>query len=109
MYRTKLVKEGFISLDAPDGESGLASALKEHPDLILLDVKMPKLDGMEVMTALRADAWGASVPIILISNFDTSDQDLKDISDARPAFYVLKRNYTLDDVIDKIREVFRTK
>jgi DNA-binding response OmpR family regulator len=105
MYRFKLTKEGFRLLEAADGEEGLRMALERHPDLILLDVKMPKLDGMTVMKKLRDDAWGRQVPIIIISNSDSSDEALREIRRDEPAFYLLKPNYSLQDVVDKIRAV----
>ena len=107
MYRIKLAKEGFRLLEAADGEEGLKVALENHPDLILLDVKMPKLDGMGVMKKLREDAWGRQVPIIIISNSDSSDDAIREIGRDEPAFYLLKPNYSLQDVVEKIREVLK--
>lgn len=60
------MKEEFHALGAKDGEEGLELALKEKPDLILLDVIMPKMDGMTMMKKLRKDNWGKKVPIILL-------------------------------------------
>ena len=104
-YKTKLTNEGFEVQVAMDGEDGLALALKEHPDMILLDIILPKMDGMEVMKILRADEWGSTVPIIIITNFDADNERLPGITQGKPAYYLMKLNYTIEDVVEKIREV----
>lgn len=56
--RDKFTHEGFSILEAKNGEEGLATALREHPDLILLDIIMPVMDGMTMLVNLRKDPWG---------------------------------------------------
>jgi DNA-binding response OmpR family regulator len=63
----KLEQMGYTVLSEKDGEGGLAAALSEKPDLILLDVMMPKLTGIEVCQRLRDDATTAGIPVILIT------------------------------------------
>ena len=60
----KLSKEEFTVLSAKDGKEGLDTALAEHPDLILLDILMPKMNGIEVLQKLREDEWGAKAKVI---------------------------------------------
>ncbi len=56
--RDKFTREGFSILTAKNGEEGLAIALREHPDLILLDIIMPVMDGITMLVKLREDSWG---------------------------------------------------
>jgi DNA-binding response OmpR family regulator len=103
----ELDHSGFEAIGAKDGEEGLKLALEQHPDLILLDIVMPKMDGMTMMKKLRQNDWGKSVPIILLTHLEADDQIMKGISRDEPAFYLLKSHWELQDVIDKIREVLR--
>ena len=87
----KLGREGFLPRGAKDGEEGLELALKEHPDLILLDMVMTKMDGMTVIKKLRQDEWGKSVPVILLTNLSASDEDLiKGMVEGEPLYYLIK-------------------
>jgi two-component system response regulator MprA len=104
--RDKLVREGFVMLEAENGEEGLAIALREHPDLILLDIIMPKMDGITMMKKLRSEnEWGKQVPIILLTNLSADDEKINQaITENEPAYYLVKSNWTINDLIDKIRE-----
>jgi class 3 adenylate cyclase len=75
VLQTRLVADGYDVVTAADGEEGLAAAKREGPDLILLDVMMPKLDGIEVCRRLRADATFPFTPIIMV----TAMADVKDV------------------------------
>ena len=67
MCRVNLQLEGYEVLEAGDGEAGLEMVRNEHPDLILLDVMMPGLDGWQFMEAIKADASTAQIPIVLLT------------------------------------------
>lgn len=102
----KFKLEGFGVLEAKDGEDGLAIALREHPDLILLDIVLPKMDGLAMMSKLRqANEWGKNVSIILLTNLDANNDKINQaITDNEPAYYLVKSNYTVEDLVAKIRE-----
>jgi DNA-binding response OmpR family regulator len=102
----KFILEGFNVLDAKDGEEGLASALSLHPDLILLDIVMPKMDGMTMMKKLReTDEWGKNVPIILLTNLSADDEKINQaIAVNEPAYYLVKSDYTISYLVEKIKE-----
>ena len=101
-----LKKEGFNVIKAKDGEEGLAVALKDRPDLILLDILMPKMDGLTMMKKLRAEnEWGKTVPIILLTNLNPDSEEInKRIAEDVPAYYLVKTNWSMGDVIEKIKE-----
>ena len=97
----KLQREGFETVEASSGKEGLALALADHPDLILLDIVMPEMNGEEMLTELRRDKWGESVPVILLTNLSfLEDDDTKERADA----YVLKSETELEGLVEKIRE-----
>jgi len=75
-----LAQKGFSVLEAKDGIDGLAVALREHPDIVLLDVRMPRMDGMTMMHKLRVDNWGKTATIIILTNYDASDAQLLQIT-----------------------------
>ncbi len=96
-----LTQEGYDVLSALDGMLGLELALKEKPDLILLDIILPKIDGFEVLKKLKEE--GSQIPIIILTN-------LSDISDIQKALdlgattYLVKADFHLDDVLKKVKE-----
>lgn len=104
--REKLTREDFGILEAKNGEEGLEVALREHPDLVLLDIVMPRMDGLTMMKKLRqANEWGKKVPIILLTNLTADDDKINQaITDNEPAYYLVKSNYTIEDLVEKIRE-----
>lgn len=102
----KLDHEGFIVLGAKNGEEGLVIALEKHPDLILLDVLMPKIDGITMIKKLRQESgWGKIVPVILLTNLNPKDEKINQmITECEPAYYIMKSNSTLENLVGKIRE-----
>lgn len=101
----ELVSSGFEALEAANGEEGLNSALREHPDLILLDIVMPKMDGITVMSKLREDAWGKDVPIIMLTVLDSDDAILEKIVENKPAYYLIKKNELhAEEIVNKVKE-----
>ena len=101
-----LKQHGFTVITANDGKSGLAMALDEHPNLILLDILMPKMDGLTMLETLRADGWGHDVPVIILTNLNPdADNTIRTILDHKPAYYLIKSNITLVGIVSKIQEV----
>lgn len=104
----ELIQAGFQVLKAEHGEEGLKIAIQKHPDLVLLDLLMPKMDGMTMLKKLRKhDEWGQNVPVIILTNLPgESDALLKEIQQTKPLFYLTKSNWKLEDIISKIKEQF---
>ncbi|MFA5747044.1 MAG: response regulator [Candidatus Paceibacterota bacterium] len=103
-----LKQEGYNVLSALDGENGLELAKKQNPDLILLDLIMPKMNGFETLAALKSDPGTKSIPVIILTNLE----DINDIDRAIEAgadSYLLKSHYSPDEVIEKINQVLGCK
>lgn len=107
--RNELVQKGYSILEAIDGSEGLEIALREHPDLILLDIRMPKMDGMAMMHKLREDKWGKSAAIIILTNYDTNDVQLLQMIADQPSYYLIKANSPLEHILKKIQEVLESE
>ena len=71
--KDKLIREQYEVVVTPDGERGLNSALNTHPNLIILDMIMPHMGGLEMLKKLRKDAWGVTVPVIILTNVGNMD------------------------------------
>jgi DNA-binding response OmpR family regulator len=76
MYRTRLEKDGYEVSVATDGEQGLSLATELNPDIVFLDIRLPKLDGLEVLQRLRDQESTAAVPVVILSNY--GEQELID-------------------------------
>lgn len=101
----KLTYEGFVVVSAGDGLDGLGMAQKEKPDLILLDILMPEMDGMTMLKKLRASDWGRDIPVIILTNLNPADhlsEGAKEFLD--PGYFLVKTEWTLDQVVQKVRE-----
>lgn len=106
----KLSREGFETLQAKDGVEGLEVALREHPDLILLDIVMPKMDGMAMMERIRHDSWGKNVPIIILTNYSASEQEkIERIIEDKPDYYLIKSDWKIADVVKKVKETLESQ
>lgn len=97
-----LRKEGYEVISALDGETGLRLAQKEIPDLILLDLILPKMHGLVLLEELRKDERTKDIPVIVLTNIEDSQGIEKAITLGAKA-YLVKANYTLDEVIKKIK------
>jgi len=98
----RLEKEGYVVAVAVDGESALVTAKDEQPDLILLDLLLPGLDGFAVLGKLKADADLKKVPVIVFSNLGQKE-DIEKAKLLGADQFLIKANFTLDDVMDKIK------
>ena len=99
----KLTREGFAVLEAKNGEEGLMVALRDHPDLILLDIIMPVMDGMTMLKRLRRDKWGKGVQVILLTNLSENEKVAQAI-ELGSHEYLVKSDWKIEDVVAKIRE-----
>ena len=100
-YEMKLQKEGYSIIKAVDGEEMVALAKSEHPDLIILDLVMPKKDGFEALDDIKADPETKDIPVIVLTNLG-NDEALKRCMDKGANEYLVKTNSTLEEVMEKI-------
>jgi DNA-binding response OmpR family regulator len=101
----KFTHEKFHVLSATNGIDGLASALVDHPDVILLDILMPQMDGLTMLQKLReSGAWGRSVAVIFLTNLSSENEKIMArIVKDEPVFYLVKSAVSLQDVVDKVK------
>lgn len=98
----------YTVIDADNGMVGLGIAKKEQPDLIILDIRMPVMDGMTMLSELRKDAkYGAKANVILLTNLEVNDQVISQVTTDLPTYYFVKSDLTLDELLAKIRELIQ--
>ena len=102
----KLKLDGYNFMIATNGEQGLDIALKNHPDLIILDIIMPKMDGITMLKKLRGDIWGKNAKVIILTNLSNPTSELEasqlDVSD-----YMIKTDLKLSEVETKIKNALQ--
>lgn len=100
--------EGFTVLTAEDGEAGLKMALEKHPDIILADLKMPKMTGLQMLAELRKDSWGASAEVIILTNL-SDVAALEEAMTLNTFYYIIKSDTGIADVVAKVRQRLEAK
>jgi two-component system, cell cycle response regulator DivK len=103
MVRQLLARTSYRLIEATDGELGVATAFKELPDLILMDIQLPKLSGLEATRKLRSDPKTADVPIVVITSFALSGDEQK-AKDAGATAYMAKP-YSPRELLQMIRKL----
>ena len=103
IVRQLLAKTSYRLVEAMDGEAGVAAALAAPPDLILMDIQLPKMSGLEATRQLRGDARTAGVPIIVVTSFALSGDDQK--AKAAGATAYLAKPYSPRELLAKIRAI----
>jgi two-component system cell cycle response regulator DivK len=102
IVRDLLKRTKYTLIEAFDGEAGVAMALEKRPDLILMDIQLPKISGMEAMRRIRAEAATAATPIIAITSFALSGDDKKAKEAGATAY--LAKPYSPFDLLKLIRQ-----
>lgn len=98
--------EGFNVISAYDGQSGIEAVEKEIPDLILLDLILPKIDGFEVLKKIKTSPATKEIPVIILTNLEQI-QSVDKLIEYGPINYLVKANYNLDEIVKKIKEVLK--
>ena len=99
-----LTNEQYKTFSATDGESGIELARKELPDIILLDLIIPKKDGFAVIAELKDNKETAHIPIIVLTNLEGS-ADVERALTLGATTYLIKTNYKLEEVAEKIKNI----
>lgn len=103
-----LTMKNFIAIEAKNGREGSELALLKHPDLILLDIIMPEMDGIATLKKIRENTWGVNVPVIILTNLSTvknKEQLVDDKVANRPTYYLIKSDWKLLDIVKKIEKI----
>ena len=100
----RLRQHGFTVFTATDGEESLRVAREQIPDLILLDLIMPKVQGFEVLRRLKADAATAGIPVVVLSNLG-QDRDVEQATALGATAYFVKAHLSLQDLVTKVDDV----
>jgi DNA-binding response OmpR family regulator len=100
----KFSREGFRIVLARNGEEGLKVASEECPDLILLDILMPVMSGEEMLLILRQQDWGMGIPVMILTNLSSTERIGKVIEQGSYDEFLVKSNWTLGDLVKKVKE-----
>ena len=103
LVSVKLSKEGFEVIEALDGEEGLRKAQEERPDLIILDIMMPKMSGWEVRDKLREDKRCQDIPVIMLTATGRFEEQLKGLEEGIEEY--LTKPFDPNDLADLVKEV----
>ena len=102
MYQLKLAKAGFTVVEAVDGRMALDKIKQAKPDLILLDLMMPNMNGIEVLTELKKDKLLPELPVIVLTNVMDS-QTIEQAKSLGAKDYIVKTDLTPSQVVDKLK------
>lgn len=98
--------KNFSILEAKNGREGIEIAFSEHPDLIVLDLIMPEMDGMTALGKIRENAWGAKVPVVILTNLSAMNGNpAADAMTHTPTHYLVKSDWKLHDIVKKIEKI----
>jgi len=100
----KFTTNGFVVYKAYDGEEGLEHALKEQPDIILLDILIPKFDGITLLSKLREDEWGNKVPVVIMSNLSFSNYEINACIKYNVKKYLTKADWDINSIVDEVEK-----
>ncbi len=102
----KLTSEKYEIVEAIDGEEGLKKIQKEKPDLVLLDLILPGIDGFEVLSKVKEDPALSSIPVIILSNLGQREEVEKGLK-LGAVDYLVKAHFTPNEIVEKMKEVLK--
>lgn len=103
LFRDIFEQEGMEFFTAYDGETGIKLAEEKMPDLVLLDLILPKKNGFEVLEEIKANPRLAKIPVIVLTNLEGA-QDIEKALSLGAHTYLVKANYSIDEILKKIKE-----
>lgn len=106
MYSTKFEIENFAVVTANNGEDGLEKAKTSSPDIILLDILMPVMNGFEVLEQLKMSSKTKKIPVILLTNLNQKDEIEKGLTMGADD-YLIKAHFMPSEVVEKIRKILK--
>lgn len=105
LLNSQLTQKGYKVIEAINGQKGLEKVKSENPDLILLDIRMPVMDGMAMLNLLRKEEKGKDTKVILLTNLEPDDKIITEVVKDQPSYYFLKSDIQFNDLLDKIKEL----
>lgn len=102
----KLLREGYEVAEAVDGEKGIKSVGEENPDLVLLDLILPGIDGFEVLTKMKENPALSQIPVIILSNLGQKS-DIERGLHIGAVDYMIKAHFTPKEIIEKIKNIVK--
>lgn len=102
----KLTDEGFDILEAVEGEEGIKKIREEKPDLVLLDLILPGIDGFEVLSRMKVEPNLASIPVIILSNLGQREEVERGLK-LGASDYLIKAHFTPGEIIEKIKDTLK--
>lgn len=108
MYKIKLKASGFEVITANDGMEGLEILKKERPDIILLDVIMPKMDGFSVLKEIKNRPELSEIPVVLLTNLGQRENIEKGF-ELGATSYIIKAHFTPTEIVKKIKDVLKVE
>lgn len=103
MYRMKFEAEGYEVQMAGNGRLGVELVEKMRPDIILLDLRMPEMDGAEALTQIRKHDWGKNIPVLILTNVGEEEAP-KELEHLNVLNYIVKADLTPRQVTEKVKE-----
>ncbi|OGE73798.1 MAG: hypothetical protein A3I07_02220 [Candidatus Doudnabacteria bacterium RIFCSPLOWO2_02_FULL_42_9] len=104
----KLTTSGFTVVTADNGPTAIELWKKEKPDLVLLDLMLPEMDGFQILETIRKDPETAETPVIVLSNL-FSKEDVQKAKGLKIDEFMIKAYYTTEEILTKIDEVLKKK
>lgn len=108
MYRMKFEADGFDVRLADNGAIGVELAESFRPDIILLDMQMPEMNGAETLTAIRAHDWGKNIPVIILTNLGEEEAPAE-LGQLQVAKYIVKANMTPRQVVAEVKAIIDSR
>lgn len=105
LLNIQLTAKGYTVIEATNGKQGLEKARSENPDLILLDIRMPVMDGMTMLDSLRKEEIGKKTKVIILTNLEPDDKIIEKVVNDQPSYYFVKSDIQLNDLLEKIKEL----
>lgn len=105
MYQNKLSKDGYTVKTATNGEEAIIQVMKEKPNLILLDIMMPKMNGVETLKALKGEPKTEMIPVIILTNLGDNPEDVKSAKELGALDYLVKSEITLRELSERVKRV----
>lgn len=99
-----LAEDGYSVVVEHDGQAGLAKAEELRPDLVMLDVMMPKMSGLDVLKQIRASDWGAGTQALMLTNVNEPEAMGATIEQGGHVQYLLKTDWSIEDIVKKIKQ-----